>query len=349
MSNKNKTIDIVTIARRIGNKKKLFLKVSIITFILSCVIILPVPRYYVCEVELAPEIGVAEGGSSLSDLASTFGLNIGSGITGDAISPDLYPELLKSNDFIYNLITCPIKTTDGKVSTTYYDYLLKHQKKNPLTAPIRWIGGLFQKKKESKPIKAINKFNLTEEESNIFGKIKDHISCQIDLKTRKITLSVEDQDPLVTATMAEQLRRKLQEFITRYRTSKSQRDLEYYTKLSRQAKAEYEKARQRYSSFSDANMDAILVSYNSKKDDLENEMQLKYNAYTALNTQMQTARAKVQETTPAFTTIKEASVPLLPAGPKRMAFVAAMLILSWIVTAFYSCRDLFVNSFLHEE
>ena len=191
--------------------------------------------------------------------------------------------------------------------------------------------------------------NLTEEESNIFGKIKDHISCQIDLKTRKITLSVEDQDPLVSATMAEQLRRKLQEFITRYRTSKSLRDLEYYTKLSRQAKAEYEKARQRYSSFSDANMDAILVSYNSKKDDLENEMQLKYNAYTALNTQMETARAKVQETTPAFTTIKEASVPLLPAGPKRMAFVAAMLILSWIVTAFYSCRDLFVNSFLHEE
>ena len=65
---------------------------------------------------------------------------------------------------------------------------------------------------------------------------------------------------------------------------------------------------------------------------MENDMQLKYNAYTTINTQLQAAKAKVQEKTPAFTTLKCASVPIKPAGPKRIVFVVSMLILSTIVT-----------------
>jgi uncharacterized protein involved in exopolysaccharide biosynthesis len=63
-------------------------------------------------------------------------------------------------------------------------------------------------------------------------------------------------------------------------------------------------------------------------DDLENEMQLRYNVYTALNTRLEAAQAKVQENTPVFTTLTNATVPVKPAGPKRMIFVAAMLFLA---------------------
>lgn len=89
------------------------------------------------------------------------------------------------------------------------------------------------------------------------------------------------------------------------------------------------------------NTDIVLESYSSKKDDLENEMQLKFNAYSAMNSQLQAARAKVLEKTPAFTVIKSATVPTKPAGPKRMIFVAIMLLLSWIATTVYISRDLF--------
>ncbi|WP_238318906.1 hypothetical protein [Segatella baroniae] len=74
---------------------------------------------------------------------------------------------------------------------------------------------------------------------------------------------------------------------------------------------------------------------------MENEMQLKFNAYSAMNSQLQAARAKVLEKTPAFTVIKSATVPTKPAGPKRMIFVAIMLLLSWIATTVYISRDLF--------
>ena len=64
-------------------------------------------------------------------------------------------------------------------------------------------------------------------------------------------------------------------------------------------------------------------------------MQLKFNVYTALNTRLEAAQAKVQENTPVFTTLKNATVPVKPAGPKRVIFVAIMLFLATMGTFAY--------------
>ena len=53
---KQQVIDISKIARTLWSKKKQFLKVWAITFVLSCILILPQPRYYTCDVKLAPEM-----------------------------------------------------------------------------------------------------------------------------------------------------------------------------------------------------------------------------------------------------------------------------------------------------
>ena len=343
--NEKAQIDIMAVAKRILERKWLFVKVSILTVVLSSLLILTVPRYYKCNVALAPEIGVPGTGSNLSNIASSFGLSLGNNFNGDALSPDLYPELIQSNDFVFRLLNCRITTKDGSVSTTYYKYLKDYQKKNLLAKPFGWVKGLFAKEKSDVARARINPFRLTENEDRIFEKIKDNICCDINLKTGMINISVEDQDPLVAATMADSVRNELQRTITRYRTSKASRDLEYYGKLTLQAKTSYEKARRLYGSYSDANMDILLESFNSKKEDLENDMQLKFNTYTALNSQLQAARAKVQETTPAFTVVKSATVPLKPAGPKRMAFVLIMLVLSFFGTTIYVSSDLFAKLF----
>jgi uncharacterized protein involved in exopolysaccharide biosynthesis len=102
-----------------------------------------------------------------------------------------------------------------------------------------------------------------------------------------------------------------------------------------EAKASYEKARRLYGSYSDANSEVILESYRAKQNDLENDMQLKYNNYTTMVTQYQAAKAKVQERTPAFTMIKGANVPIKASEPKRMFFVLGMLILGIFCTMCY--------------
>ena len=68
-------------------------------------------------------------------------------------------------------------------------------------------------------------------------------------------------------------------------------------------------------------------------------MAMKLNTYNAMNSQLQASRAKLQERTPSFTVLSGASVPIKPAGPKRMIFVAAMLFLTFLGTAFYLVKD----------
>jgi uncharacterized protein involved in exopolysaccharide biosynthesis len=346
MNANNNSLDTLLVLRRIRNKWKTYAIVSVIVFAVSCLIILPVPRYYTCNVQLAPEMMNLNDQNSISALASSFGFNLGGAGTTDAIYPELYPNLMNSNDFIIHLINTKVKTIDNKIDTTYYYYLKKHQKKSPWKASLGWFITLFAKK-EIVEKEQIDIFHLSKSQSDILDNIKKKVTCSVDKKTMIVNISVKDQDPLVCATIADAARKELQAFITNYRTSKARHDLEYYDQLSKKAKDSYEKARRLYGSYADANTDVILKSFKSKQEDLENDMQLKFNAYTVVNTQLENARAKVQETTPAFTVIKSPSVPLLPAGPKRMAFVLIMLIFSWIITTLYLCKDIIITYFIN--
>lgn len=79
----------------------------------------------------------------------------------------------------------------------------------------------------------------------------------------------------------------------------------------------------------------ILQSYKTKLIDLENEMQLQFNNYNAVAQQLQLAEAKVQEDTPAFTTLQSATVPVKKAGPSRAKMVLIFLFLAFLGTTVY--------------
>lgn len=338
----NEQIDLKAVLHRIIEKKSKLAIIILLAIVISIAIIFPVPRYYRSSVELAPELGIPNtSGGSLSDIASSMGINLGGGIITDAISPELYPDLMKSNIFVIQLIDCKVRSNDGKIDTTYYQYLLKHQKYSPIAKLVGAIKNVFSPKKNKMVAShTINPFKLTKEQDNIFGVIKNNIKSATDKKTNVITITVEDQDPLIAATMVENARKQLQIFITKYRTSKARNDVNYYTKLTQKAKADYEKVRHQYGVYSDANTEVTLPSVQSKLEDIENDMQLKFNVYTALNSQLQSAKAKLQERTPAFTVLNSACVPIKPAGPKRMIFVLGMTFMAVLTSIAVFCRDL---------
>ena len=336
MENDNKKkapIDLGQIFKTLGKNKKYFFIVLPIVFVLSCVYILALPRYYQTSIIIAPETENLKSSGSLGSLASSFGLNLSNLQTADAITPMLYPELIKDYGFVASFWQVPVEDKQHDIKTTYFDYLQNHQKSAGWTPAIEGIKGLFAKEEEegkasSKKSTQINPYALTKKQSDVVAAIQGNVKLSFDKKTYAITISVNDQSPVICKTIADTVTHKLQEFITDYRTRKARIDTEYYQKLMDKAKKEYEEVRDKYVHMADANTDVILESVNSKLEDLENDMQLKYNTYTMLQTQYQAAKAKVQERTPAFTIIKGAEVPVKPAGPKRMIFVAAMLILA---------------------
>lgn len=336
-----KQIDVVAIAKEMKKHKKLYLIALPVTFVLSCLLILCVPRYYTSTAKLAPEIS-SFSSSSLGDIASSFGFDIGgNSANGDAIFPELYPELIESNDFMVGMFDVKVKSKDGSINTTYYDYLANHHKYPWWMTGIQTVRKWFAEPDTTVvKSKKANPFLLTKQQDEIVKLMMDNIKCNVDKKNYVISISVEDQDPLICATLADTVQAKLQDFITAYRTKKAKKDLEYYKKLSSDAKSKYERIRQQYGSYSDANQDVVLESYRLKANDMENEMQLLYNTYTSLQAQVQQAQAKLLMQTPAFTTLQSASVPLKPAGPKRMLFVLGMTVLVFLIISIYSTRKI---------
>lgn len=338
MEERRKEIDITEIVSKVWKRKRLFVFTLPIAFVLACLIILPVPRYYTCEVKLAPESQDNSAKGGLSSITSSLGLNFGKSLlSGDAISPELYPDLMESKDFSVSLFNINVRSKDGKINTTYYDYLDKKQKSAWWEYVISLVKNIF-KKNEGNGNNAnakVNSFMLTKRQTEVIEMMQDNIICSIDKKTDVITISTKAQDPLACAIIADSVRMKLQTFITNYRTNKARLDLEYTKKLYAKAKQEYIKAQKVYAAYCDANNDIVLKSFEAKRDELENEMQLKYNIYDNLSTQLQLAYAKVQEQTPAFTKLQGASVPVKPAGPKRMIFVMVVLIVAFLGTSVY--------------
>lgn len=330
---KVKSIDFGAIWQAIQNNRKLYYIVLPIAFVVAVVIAMSIPTYYQCEVLLAPESGGGGGTSQLASLASSFGVSLGGGgnAGGDAITPSLYPDLMKSTDFKTSLFPIKVHGKKDKTTMTYYDYL-KNEWKEPW-----WKDFFGLMAPEGKPDTLVNNFELTGEQARISGMIMKNVVCRIDKKSNLISINVTTQDPYVAALLADSVKARLQDFLTDYRTQKSRHDLEYAEMLQSQAKKDYEHARQKYVEFVDANQDVVLESIRQMQTDLENDLQLQYNNYNTLSAQVLAYKAKVQEATPAFTTLQRATVPLGPAGPKRgqmimlCLFVAALFTTIWVL------------------
>lgn len=336
--NQESTIDFGMLFKALKKHRRLFYKVLSVTFVIGLVIGFSIPDYYKCEVTLAPESSSSRGSSSLQALASQFGIGGSASSGSDAFGPQLYPDLMTSIDFKISLFQIQIHKKDSTRMMSYYDYLVDEQKpwwSYVFSAPSRLISSMKPKSNVVIDQHQVNPFKLTGQQTSILYAINRNISCDVDKKTSVITIEVTDQDPLIAATIADSVKVRLQDFITEYRTKKVKVDLEYNKKLFQEAKERYEKARQRYASFSDANQDLILQSVRTRLTDLENDMQLQYNAYSRLAAQLQLAEAKVQEETPAFTTIQRATVPIRPEGPGRGKIVFIFLFLAFCGTAAY--------------
>ena len=340
-----KQIDFKDIWLALKKYKRLFIKVIAATFVIACFLTLSIPNYYSAGVTLAPEMSGRSSSSSLSALASTFGVSLGASSTSDAINPTLYPDMMNSVEFKTSLFPIKVHEMDSDEEMTYYEYLLNHQRypwwsyvlglKNVVIGAARSLFVNTDSNEENNS--AVNPFMLTKEQADVikYG-INRKISCDVDAKSMVISISVTDQDPLVAAVIADSVKQRLQDAITSYRTSKARVDLEYNKKLYENTKARYDEARQNYAAYADANQNMILQRDRNKLIELENEMQLRYQAYSTVAAQLQAAEAKVQEATPAFTTIQNATVPIKKAGPHRARNVILLCILAGFIFCCYA-------------
>ena len=341
---KDQIIDFPRLWAALVRRKKTYFKVIPTVILAVWIISYGIPDYYKCKIQLAPEDNSGRTASSLAMLASSFGVNLGGNTGGDAIKPMFFPDLMNSVEFKTSLFNIKVQRPEDKAPMTYYEYL-KNEQKDPWWITLRENLQKALSGREDKTTETlkVNPSELTPEQTAIAGMINSKIVCDISnsLKTQEVLISIEvtDQDPHVAAMMVDSVKEHFQEFVTAYKTQKARRDLEFTEKLYKDAKKDYERARRLYAEFLDSNQDILLESVRQKQTDLENEMQLLYNNYNAISTQLLAAKVRVQEVTPAFTTLEPATVPLWPAGPNRSRLVVLFTIVALFFTTIWVLFD----------
>ncbi len=340
-------IDLIELARKIWAKRRLVIKNCIIAAVAGVIIAFSIPKEYETKVTLAPESSGAGGGGlsgSLGSLASLAGINLGSMSSEDAISPELYPDVLKTTPFLVGLFNVQVETKKGDLKTTLYDYLDEHQRtawfSYIISAPFKalsWTISLFKEKpKEGDPATA-NYFDLTYDQEKMAKTIQENVTAIVNKKTGIINISVRMQDPLISAAIADTVKDRLQNYIIEYRTRKARKDLMFTEKLYKEAQSDYLCAQKQYAAFVDNNLDVVLQRYKAEEERLKNEVSLTYGVYSQVAQQLQLAKAKVQEQTPVYTVVQPSVMSLKAVSPKKMiilllfCFIGFVGTVSWIL------------------
>ena len=334
-------IDLMEYARKLWDARKLLFKVGCIAAVVGVVIALTTPKQYTVNVTLAPEMG-KNGSGSLSGIASMLGVGgMNMGNDADALNVMLYPDIVSSTPFILDLMDTQVKTMDEEQpDTTLVGYLEEYTSSSLIgtivSLPFKAIGtvtSLFKEEKEGGEGNESNGFYISEDEYNIIKGLREQITASVDKKTGVTTISVTMQDPLVAAIMTDTVLVKLQEHITKYRVSKAEDDSKYWENIYKQRQKEYYDRQKEYAEYADANKNIILESVRIKQAQLQNEVNLAYQVYSNVATQLQMAKAKVQEAKPVFAIVEPASVPLRPSGTSRKIIMIGIVFLAVAGTA----------------
>lgn len=337
--NKQKTeiseIDIAALFYKLYlNRKKIYKAIGI-GIVAGVVIGFSQPKKYKVEVSLSPESGIS-GTSGLSGIASMFGLgNASAGFGEDALTFNMFPEIVKTNPFVLEMLQIPIQTQKGDC-VILYDYLDTEKKpwwSHIMEAPrmlVEGIKSLF-KEEQKDSVKVIDPFRLTPEQNGRIGMLKKILEVETDKKSNMTKVTVSLQDPLAAAIVADSAVHKLQEYITDYRTRKAKQDYDFQFNLCEQYKKEYFEAQQEYAKFADANRNVILQAVTSEKDRLQKNLSLAEQIYSQSMGQLQVLRGKVQEAKPVFAVVEPATVPLAPASPRKMLIIIAFAFLAFVL------------------
>ena len=345
-------IDLMDLLRKvIGIRKKIY-KAAGIGLIIGIIVAISIPKQYTVEVTLSPEMGNNKGGG-LSGLAASF---LGSGVTmgdgTDALNASLSADIVSSTPFLLELSAMEIPVTKNEVMTLniYLDEETSPWWSYVIGFPGMVIGGvksLFTEEDEDIYFDKTSQgvIELSKKETEKIETLKEKITASVDKKTSMTSVTATFQDSKVAAVVADSVVKKLQEYIIDYRTSKSKEDCIYLEKLFKERQQEYYAAQKKYADYLDSHDNLILQSVRAEQERLQNDMSLAYQVYSQVASQLQIARAKVQEEKPVFAIVEPAVVPLYPSGTSRKVCVLAFIFLSVCIVISW---NLFGKDFLNK-
>ncbi len=343
-------IDLLELARVIWFKRHFILKVTSIFMVLGLLIAFTSKVEYEASCKLMPEIqeGMKSNLGGLSGLAGLAGIDFGAGGLG-ALTPELYPEIVNSVPFQLELIHKPVWFRKADTTISSYNYfkefagfsLLGFIKGYTIELPNK-VKSFFVEGDDSVRVDREDHgqlIELSKEEIAFVENYRSRMDVSVDPKTGIISVVVEMPDAYAAASVADLLVKRLTEEIKNYKVGKLKNDLEFIHDRYLEAEGQYEGKQKQVALFADRNRNITSSLVQTEYQRLQNEMNILFEVYKGLATQLERAKIKVKEQTPIFTILEPVQVPVSKTKPRRKW----ILLISVFLGICYSVTHVLIN------
>ncbi len=296
-TNKLKGIDPLVMFGKVWNSKKKLLLILCIGWVVGMIISWSIPTAYTTIVKIVPDKSTIENSNFISDI-------------------------VKSRPFLLDFWDFKVTKLNGDSSIMLRDYILKEQK-FPWWKGIVDIPSKIRKWKQGEPlyVDTVNLFRLAPEQMTFVSRMSENIKIQMDKRNGVMNLSVVMQDPMISAVIANEIFKDMQELVREKKTYKANADVQFYEQLLLKTRANYE-SKQR-------ELEDYIVSHEKKKSTisaleeafLKQEFESMYKPYVSMLEEVDKAKMKAQEESPTFAVIEPASVPTYPSEPRSLLII----------------------------
>ena len=346
-------IDIMGLIRQLWDGRKLIIIITGVFIVLGLVAALTLKRTYTVNSVMVPQMN-SKSNSQLSSLAALAGVDMGMDLSAKDLSPLVYPQIVNSVPFRRELLYTPLhfEKADSAVSTyTYYKEIAKPSvgaviKKYTIGLPFLLLNALRKEKPEivlpsdgaadedPKPVV------LSKDEEKLMKLIAKSVSLAVDKKEGTLTLTVVGGEPIMTAELALAAQNLLQTEITRFRTEKAQRDLDYIQDRYTESKREAEALQSQLASARDRSQGTVGTSSSLYRERIQARYNVANAVYTDMAKQLEQAKLQVKRDTPVLAVIQPVTVPMKPSNSRAKTlvvwtFLGFVLACGWVLAKGY--------------
>ncbi len=335
-------IDLFELIKTVWGGRMLIVKTVAVFIVLGLVVAFGSAEEYSSQVRVMPEYLAQDQmrlSGGLGGLARQFGVSGGSSQTYDAIPPRMYPDVTQSIVFMRELLNQEVDLPGhpGETVTveTYFrehysppflSYLQRYTIYLPFTV-LRGVRSLFRSDDEQAMTVMDRQLaddsqterivRMSSDEWQMVRLLRGRIDAQFSQDNSAVTITAKMPDPVIAAEVADHVVQMLRQYITDYRTEKTQRDLRFIEERYEEAEARFEEAQQELARFNDENRGQLTAMARTQEQLLQSRYNLTFNLYNGMAERLEETRIKLQEETPVLNIMDPAAVPDQRSEPRR--------------------------------
>jgi capsular polysaccharide biosynthesis protein len=345
-------IDLTEILRKLWVKRKFILKTTGIFLLIGLFVALFSPIKYTAHCTVVPQSGKDGSGGNLGGLAAMMGVNIGTGASGgETLSPNVYPQIVKSVPFTREIMQTPIKVekSEGKEITLYDFYtnkeyqpfnLIGSVKKYTIGLPFLLINAIrgSDMQEEAHPSDSLSLPTLNKDEERVYQAIQGSMQLNLNAKEGYITIDYTFSEAEAAARITDKVRKTLEQYVMAFKSEKMEDNLAFVQQSFDEAQEDFQQKQDRLAIFQDANRGLTTASARATEQRLRSEYDIAFTVYNELAKQLEQAKLAVKESKPVLTVIEPVVVPVQKSAPRRSIIIAGFLFLGlvaaigWIFT-----------------